>query len=43
MTTKRRAPLRLNGVAVAALNSQLATTDFEEGEKIGSLTLPVSA
>lgn len=38
----RRAALRLNGVAVAALNSQLATTEFEEGEKIGSLALRVS-
>lgn len=33
------ATLRLNGTAVAALNSQLQTTKFEDGQRIGELRL----
>ena len=39
----RKAVLRLNGTAVAALNSQLQTTKFKEGQRIGVATLPSTA
>ena len=37
---RRKAVLRLNGTAVAALNSQLQTTEFKAGQRIGRATLP---
>ena len=39
----RKAVLKLNGTAVAALNSQLQTTEFKAGQRIGVATLPSTA
>lgn len=39
----RKATLRLNGTAVAALNSQLQTADFKTGQRIGRATLPLTS